>query len=191
MPDEPEVAGLLALMLATHARHEARRGPGGGQVLLEDQDRSRWDRTAIEEAAALVDRSIRRTPIGPYRVEAAIACLHGLAPTFEETDWPQIATLYGILESLKPGPVVRVNRAVAVAMTEGPLAGLALLDEVEGADDWHLAWSTRAELLRRAGDHPAAAGAYRRALSLRMNDDDRHLLELRLAALEADPAASP
>lgn len=184
MPDEPEAAGLLALMLATHARRGARIGPGGAQVLLEDQDRSRWDGAAIAEAADLVDASLRRAPVGPYRLEAAIACLHGLAPSFAETDWPQIVELYRMLETVKPGPVVRVNRAVAEAMASGPAVGLSLLERLEGAERWHLAWAVRGTLLDRAGDPDGAREAYRTALALEMNDDDRRLLERRLRELD-------
>jgi RNA polymerase sigma-70 factor (ECF subfamily) len=187
MPDEPEVTGLLALMLATHARRAARIGPGGEQVLLEDQDRGAWDHAAIAEAAELVDASIRRSPAGPYRLEAAIACLHGLAPDFDHTDWPQIVELYRMLESVKPGPVVRVNRAVAEAMVAGPAAGLALLEDLAGADRWHLAWAARGALLDRAADPEGARAAYLRALSLEMNDADRRLLERRVDALDARP----
>ena len=119
MPDEPEVRGLLALMLATHARRPARLAEDGSIVLLADQDRSLWERAMIEEAAALVEGSLRRRAVGEYRLQAAIACLHGLAPTYEETDFHQIAELYRLLEVAKPTPVVRVNRAVAVAQVEG------------------------------------------------------------------------
>ncbi len=185
MPDEPECAGLLALLLATHARRDARLNAAGDLVLLADQDRTKWDRSAIEEASVLVDRSLRRGRTGPYLVQAAIACLHGLAPSHEETDWSQIVELYGILFSLVPTPVVAVNRAAAVAHVAGPEAGLVLLNEVAGAtvDRWHLYHSARAELLRRAGQHDAAADAYESALACECNPVDRRFLERRLANL--------
>lgn len=183
MPDEPEVHGLLALMLATHARRHARLAPDGSIVLLADQDRSVWDRAMIQEAAVLVEGSLRRRAAGEYRIQAAIACLHGLASTFEETDFEQIAELYRLLESVKPTPVVRVNRAVAEAQVAGPQRGLELLEGVSGLDTWHLFWSTRADFLRRLDRTDAAADAYRRALECQMNQSDRAFLEDRLASL--------
>ena len=126
MPDESECIGLLALTIATNARRRARTDAHGEIVLLADQDRSLWDTNAISEAAALVDSVLRRGRPGAYQMQAAIACLHGLAPTYAETDWPQIAELYRMLEARWPTPVVRVNRAVAVAEVAGPAAGLAL-----------------------------------------------------------------
>lgn len=184
MPDEPECTGLLALVLATHARRAARFDASGELVLMADQDRSRWDHEAIAEAAALIGDNLRRGHPGPYRIQAAVACLHGLAPSLRQTDWPQIALLYGLLERVRPSPVVRVNRAVAVAEVEGPAAGLALLDGLEGASGWHLFWSTRADFLRRL-DRPAeAAAAYRRALACSPNDTDRAFLRRRLAEVE-------
>jgi RNA polymerase sigma-70 factor (ECF subfamily) len=155
-------------------------------VLLADQDRSLWDHEAIAEAAALVDSVLRRGRPGAYQMQAAIACLHGVAATYADTDWPQIGELYLLLENRWPTPVVRVNRAVAVAEVAGPGAGLALLDELVGGptERWHLYWSTRADFQRRLGDRAAAAESYRQALSCPCNDSDRRFMERRLAALE-------
>ncbi len=146
MPDEAECVGLLALTLATDARRLARTDSVGEIVLMADQDRSLWDHAAIAEASVLVDSVLRRGRPGAYQMQAAIACLHGAAPTFADTDWPQIAELYLLLEKRWPTPVVRVNRAVAVAEVAGPAAGLALLEELVGGptERWHLYWSTRA-----------------------------------------------
>lgn len=183
MPDEPDCAGLLAVLLATHARRATRLSGEGELVLLADQDRGRWDHAAIAEAAAIVEATLRRGRTGPYLVQAAIACLHGLAPSMEDTDWPQIAELYSILESLTPTAVVRVNRAAAVAEAFGPEAGLALLDGVAGVERWHLYHSARGELLRRLGRTEEASAAYRAALDCPCNDVDRRFLTSRLAAL--------
>jgi RNA polymerase sigma-70 factor, ECF subfamily len=186
MPDEAECVGLLALALATNARRRARTDAAGEIVLLADQDRSLWDRAAIAEAAALVDSVLRRGRPGAYQMQAAIACLHGVAPTFAETDWPQIAELYLLLENRWPTPVVRVNRAVVVAEVAGPRAGLALLEELVGgaAERWHLYWSTRADFQRRLGETAAAADSYRQALGCPCNDSDRRFMVRRLASLE-------
>ena len=181
MPDEPEATGLLALMLATHARRRARVGPDGSLVLLADQDRDRWDHDMIREASDLVEGSLRRRGPAEYRLQAAIACLHGLAPSYEETDWPQIAELYRLLESVRPTPVVRVNRAVAEAEASGPRRGLELMRDVTGVDGWHLYWATLADFHRRLDDPESAAEAYRRALECSMNRADRAFLTGRLA----------
>ena len=185
MPDEPECAGLLALLLATHARRAARVDPAGNLVLMADQDRSRWDHEAIAEAGEIVEVTLRRQRPGPYQMQAAIACLHGLAPTFADTDWPQIATLYRLLETHQPTAVVRVNRAVAEAEAFGAAKGLALLDDLVRSDveHWHLYWSTRAELERRLGHSDNARMAFTRALTCETNDSDRRFLEQRLAEL--------
>jgi RNA polymerase sigma-70 factor (ECF subfamily) len=183
MPDEPECGGLLALMLATHARRHARLGDDGRIVLLPDQDRSRWDHAAIAEAATLVGEVLRRRDVGPYQVQAAIACLHGLAGSDPSTDWNQILDLYRMLETIEPSPVVTVNRAVAESKVFGPDAGLAALDGVAGVDRWHLYWATVADLHRRAGRRREAADAYRVALTCEMNEDDRRFLEERLKSL--------
>jgi RNA polymerase sigma-70 factor (ECF subfamily) len=185
MPDEGSVTGLLALMLATDARRASRVDGAGELVLMADQDRSGWDTDAIAEAAAMVDSVLRRGRPGPFQIQAAIACLHGLAPTFADTDWPQIAQLYELLESHQPTSVVRLNRAVALAHAVSPEAGLALL---EGLDEpslnrWHVYWSTRGELERRAGDVDAAAASLRTALDCAPNDTERRFLERALEAI--------
>ena len=180
MPDEPEIQGLLALMLATHARHVTRLDADGDLVLLADQDRSRWDRAALADASSLVERSLRRRRVGPYQIQAAIACLHGMAPSDADTDWAQIVDLYRLLEHRLPSAVVRVNRAVAEAKVFGPTSGLELLDSVEGVDGWHHYWAARAELLRQAGMDHESVDAYHRALGCPMNATDRSFLERRL-----------
>lgn len=181
MPDEPECTGLLALAIATHARRDTRLDATGQVVLLADQDRTRWHRNEVETAAAMLDRVVRLHRPGRYQVEAAIACLHGIAPTFADTDWQQIANLYATLELYTPTPVVRVNRAIAIAYAVGPSAGLAALDDMSQADfaavdGWHLYWSTRGELLDRLGDQTAAIAAFDRALNCVTNDSDREFL---------------
>jgi RNA polymerase sigma-70 factor (ECF subfamily) len=185
MPDEPECAGLLALALATNARRDARVDADGELVLMAAQDRMRWHHDEIREAAAVLDAAIHRRRAGRYQLQAAIACLHDLAPTAAETDWPQIAELYRTLEKLAPTPVVRVNRAVAEAEAHGAAAGLALLDELDEADvdHWHLYWSTRAEFLTRLGRDRDAVAAFERALDCNPNDSDRRFLQRRQAEL--------
>ena len=185
MPDESECAGLLALLLAVHARRDARVDEDGSLILLADQDRSRWDDSASAEAARIVDAALRRRLVGPYQVQAAIATLHSLAPSYGQTDWQQIVVLYRILEHLQPTPVVRVNRAIAEAEVSGPERGLQLLDGVEGVGRWHLYWSAKADLQRRAGKPRAALEAYRRALDLPMNDADRRFLLARIDELHS------
>jgi RNA polymerase sigma-70 factor, ECF subfamily len=184
MPDEGEVLGLLALLLLTDARREARVGPAGELVLLEDQDRERWDRASIGEGIGLLDRAMRRGPPGPYRLQACIAALHAVAPTAAATDWRRIALLYDRLMGVAGSPVVALNRAVAVAMVEGPAAGLLLMDELAATgelDGYHLLHAGRADLLRRLGRPPEAAAAYRRALELTTNPVERAFLTRRLA----------
>jgi len=187
MPDEAECVGLLALTLATNARRQARTDPDGEIVLLADQDRALWDGAAITEAAALVESVLRRGRPGAYQMQAAIACLHGVAPSYAETDWAQIAELFGMLEVRWPTPVVRVNRAVAVAEVAGPAAGLALLTDLVGTptERWHLYWSARADFQRRLGQTEAAADSYRQALECPCNDSDRRFMLRRLAELES------
>ena len=187
MPDEAECVGLLALTLATNARRRARTDDGGEMVLLADQDRPLWDAAAIAEASDLVESVLRRGRPGAYQMQAAIACLHGIAPTYADTDWPQIADLYRLLEIRWPTPVVRVNRAVAVAEVAGPRAGLMLLADLvdSPAERWHLYWSTRADFQRRLGDTAAAAACYREALECPCNDSDRRFLTRRLAEVES------
>ncbi|WP_433243727.1 RNA polymerase sigma factor [Actinomadura nitritigenes] len=184
MPDEPEVHGLLALLLLQDSRRAARQDAAGNLVPLDAQDRSRWDAARIAEGVRLLDGALRRGEPGPYQVQAAIAACHATAATAEETDWPQIAALYGRLEAMSPGPVVRLNRAVAVAMADGPAAGLALVETVEGLDGYHLLPATRADLLRRLGRAGEAAAAYREALALARAEPDRRFLAARLAEAE-------
>ncbi|MFD4544944.1 RNA polymerase sigma factor [Streptomyces sp. NPDC058466] len=184
MPDEPEVLGLLALLLLHDARRGTRVDSAGELVTLEDQDRTAWDRTAVDEGAALLETALRRGRAGPYQIQAAIAACHTTAAAAEDTDWADIAALYGELLRFVPSAVVRLNRAVAVGMAEGPEAGLALVAELEeeGAlDAYHLLPATRADLLRRMGRTAEAAEAYARALELVENDAERHFLEKRLA----------
>jgi RNA polymerase sigma-70 factor (ECF subfamily) len=183
LPDEPEPAGLLALMLLHHARRATRVGPDGELVLLEDQDRARWDREAIAQALPLVDRAlILRRPPGPYGLQAAIAAVHAQAPRADATDWRQIALLYDELSRADPSPVVTLNRAVAVAMADGPAAGLRIVDAVAGElDEYHLLHAARADLLRRLGRGAEAAAAYARALELATQPAERRFLARRLA----------
>ena len=184
MPDEPEVLGLLALLLLHDSRRHARVDGAGELVTLEDQDRGSWDRAEIDEGAALVETALRRGSPGPYQIQAAIAACHTTAGTAEETDWADIAALYGELARLVPSAVVRLNRAVAVGMAEGPEAGLALVAELEREGelaDYHLLPATRADLLRRHGRTEEAAEAYRQALELVENEAERRFLEKRLA----------
>jgi RNA polymerase sigma-70 factor, ECF subfamily len=181
MPGEPEALGLLALMLLQHSRHLARVDPVGALVLLEDQDRSLWDRDLIDEGVETLDRAIALGTPGPYQVQAAIAALHSQAARAEDTDWPQIASLYGALAERSPSPVVSLNRAVAVAMADGPAAGLALADQLaDDLDGYHLFHATRASLLRRLDRRDEASAAYQRALGLTMNPLERAFLEQRL-----------
>jgi RNA polymerase sigma-70 factor (ECF subfamily) len=177
MPDEPEAHGLLALMLLHDARREARLDAEGGLVLLADQDRSLWDRARIEEGRRMLDRALRLRRPGPYQLQAAIASLH-----FEEqTDWTEIEALYSRLAALAPSPVVELNRAVAVAMAEGPERGLQFIEGIEGLDEYRHLHSARADLLRRLGRTDEAAEAYRRALELATQPAERAFLERRLA----------
>jgi RNA polymerase sigma-70 factor, ECF subfamily len=187
MPDEPEVLGLLALMLFHDARRETRSGPMGELVLLEDQDRHRWDRVAIDAGRELLDRAMRMRRVGPYQLQAAIAALHDDAATADETDWPQIAALYRVLGEMARSPVVELNRAVAVAMADGPAAGLAIVERIaeDGQlEDYPYLHSTRADLLRRLERRSDAIASYRRALDLTINEPERAFLERRLAELE-------
>jgi len=190
MPDVNECAGLLALLLATHARHRTRLDEFGGLVLLADQDRTEWDNASILEASSLLDAALRRRSAGPYQIQAAIACLHSAAPSYSTTDWEQIVELYQQLEHYLPTAVVRVNRAAAEAELSGPQRGLDLLATVEGAHRWHLWWSARADFLRRLNRTDEAGEAYRQALTCDMNDNDRRFLEGRLRdlATSADQA---
>jgi len=183
MPDEPEVLGLLALLLLHDARRRTRVDTAGELVTLEDQDRTAWDRAEIDEGAALLETALRRGRPGPYQIQAAIAACHTTAPTAADTDWADIAGLYGELERFVPSAVVRLNRAVAVGMAEHPEAGLELVAELERSGeltDYHLLPATRADLLRRSGRTAEAAEAYGRALELVENDAERRFLERRL-----------
>jgi RNA polymerase sigma-70 factor, ECF subfamily len=184
MPDEPEALGLLALMLLQDARREARAGASGELVTLEEQDRTIWDRNEIAEGSSVVERALKMRRAGPYQLQAAIAALHCQADRPEDTDWPQIAALYGELYRLQPTAVVALNRAVAVAMAESPADGLRLLDGRGIGDElaeYHLYHATRADLLRRSGRKMEAADAYRTAIALTTNDVERIYLEKRLA----------
>ena len=194
MPDEAEAAGLLALMLLHDARRAARFTEDGALILLEQQDRTRWDRGQIEEGAALLERALRMRRTGPYQLQAAIAALHCEAQQPSETDWPQIAALYGALARIDPSPVVELNRAAAVSMADGPAAGLVLLDQLaaEGTlDRYHLFHAARADHLRRLERPADAVDAYTRALDLAVSEPDRAFLAGRLAEMRAAMAAQP
>ncbi|MGW4906349.1 RNA polymerase sigma factor [Streptomyces sp. NPDC004270] len=183
MPDEPEVVGLLALLLLHDARRDTRVDAAGDLVTLEDQDRTAWDRAEIDEGAALLEGALRRGRPGPYQIQAAVAACHATAATAADTDWADIAGLYGELQRYVPSAVVRLNRAVAVGMAEGGEAGLALVAELEAEDDltgYHLLPATRADLLRRMGRGREAAASYARALELVENAAERRFLEKRL-----------
>jgi RNA polymerase sigma-70 factor, ECF subfamily len=180
MPDEPEALGLLALMLLTDSRRAARAGPGGTLVLLADQDRARWDRALIAEGQDLVRRCLRRGQPGPYQIQAAINAVHSDAPTAEATDWGQILQLYDQLLAVAPGPVVALNRAVAVAEVQGPATALDLVDGLD-LDRYYLYHAIRADLLRRLGRPGEAARAYEEALALTGNAAERAYLAARLA----------
>jgi RNA polymerase sigma-70 factor (ECF subfamily) len=179
-PAPAEVTGLLALMLLHDARRDARLDEAGDIVVLEEQDRGLWNREQIAEALPLVAEAFQGGP-GPFAVQAAIAAEHCRAARFEDTDWRRILTLYNLLERMTPSPIVSLNRAVAVAMLEGPGRGLESIDAIaEELDGYHLLHSARADLLRRMGAVAEAAKAYRRALELVSNDSERRFLERRL-----------
>jgi RNA polymerase sigma-70 factor (ECF subfamily) len=192
LPDEPEVTGLLALLLLTDARRATRVDGDGELVLLADQDRSRWDRTKIREGEALVERALRAGPPGPYQLQAAIAACHSAAPSAADTDWPQIAALYGELRRCEPSPVVEANRAVAVAMVDGPAAGLEIL-AAAGAHPqlgrWPALHIARAELLHRLGRGNEAVDAYRTALRLDPPAAERSFVEARIGRV-GEPGGS-
>jgi RNA polymerase sigma-70 factor (ECF subfamily) len=181
MPDEPEALGLLALMLLHDARREARLDDQGGLVLLDAQDRALWDADRIEEGRHVLERALPLRKPGPYQLQAAIASLH----LEDETDWPQIAALYGRLACFTPTPVIQLNRAVAVAMAEGPEHGLKLIDGIDGLDRYRHLHSARADLLRRLGRSSEAAEAYGRALELAAQPEERAFLERRLAEVRS------
>jgi RNA polymerase sigma-70 factor, ECF subfamily len=181
MSGEPETIGLLALMLLQHSRRHARVDENGDLVLLEDQDRARWDQEMIDEGLALIDTAVEMRRPGPYQVQAAIAALHARAPRPEDTDWPQIATLYRGLKTMWPSPVIELNRAVAVAMADGPDAGLALMEPLaDELERYHLFHAARADLLRRSGRSDEAKLAYQRALDLVTNPVERKYLVQRV-----------
>jgi RNA polymerase sigma-70 factor, ECF subfamily len=185
MPDEPEVSGLLALMLLTDSRRAARTGPDGGLVRLADQDRSRWDRGLIAEGQVLVRRCLRRGQPGPYQIQAAISAVHSDAPTAADTAWPQILALYDQLMALTPTPVVVLNRAVAVAEVHGPAAALAVLDELgtRALGGYYLFHAIRADLLRRLGRSGEARQAYQAAIARSDNAAEREFLQRRCQEL--------
>jgi RNA polymerase sigma-70 factor (ECF subfamily) len=178
MPDEPEAAGLLALMLLTQSRRAARTDGAGQLVRLADQDRARWDRGLIDEGQAIVRRCLARRQPGPYQIQAAINAVHGDAATAAQTDWGQILALYDQLMAVAPTPVVALNRAVAVAEVQGPAAALAEVQQLD-LDGYHLYHAIRADLLARTGDDEGAAAAYDAAISLTQNDAERESLRRR------------
>ncbi|TAK08257.1 MAG: RNA polymerase sigma factor [Candidatus Manganitrophaceae bacterium] len=183
---EPEAIGLLALMLLQESRRAARTSPAGDLILLDRQDRSLWNRDQIAEGITLVERALSSRRFGPYSLQAAIAAVHAEAPSTEATDWPQIVGLYEVLLRVEPSPVIALNRAVAVAMRDGPAAGLALIDALLASGDlqeYHLAHSARADLCRRLGKTEEARAAYQRALGLTQQGPERRFLERRLSEL--------
>jgi predicted RNA polymerase sigma factor len=186
LPGDGEVTGLLALMLLTEARRPARTGPGGALIPLAEQDRSRWDRAAIAEGTALIAGALAAAPLGPYQVQAAIAAVHAEAGTADGTDWPQVAALYGVLDQIAPSPMVTLNRAVAVAMAQGPHAGLDLLATLD-ADGrlagHHRLAAVRAHLLEQAGQPAAARDAYTEAARLTTSLPEQRYLTARAARL--------
>jgi RNA polymerase sigma-70 factor (ECF subfamily) len=187
-PPPGEATALLALMLLHDSRRDARLDEAGDLVVLEDQDRTRWDQRQIVEALPLVEEALRGGP-GPFAVQAAIAALHCQAARAADTDWAQILRLYDVLDRLQPSPIVSLNRAVAVAMVEGPRAGLTLVDSLAASgdlDSYHLLHSARADLLRRAGSMGEAAESYERALGLVSNESERRFLERRLREVRAN-----
>jgi len=187
LPAEPEVTGLLALMLLQESRRLARTDAAGELILLENQDRALWNRDHITEGLALVQRALSSRRFGPYTLQAAIAAVHAEAPTPAATDWSQIVGLYTLLARTTPSPVIELNRAVAVAMRDGPAAGVELIDAILARGDladYHLAHSARAELCRRAGRTDDARASYRRALALAKQEPERRFLEARFAELQ-------
>ena len=183
---EPEAMGLLALMLLHESRRAARTSPSGEVVLLDDQDRSKWDRAQIAEGTQLVERALASRRVGPYTIQAAISAVHAEAPTAATTDWNEIVGLYDVLRRIDPSPVIELNRAVAVAMRNGPEAGLRLIDAIlDRGDlrDYRLAHAARAELCRRLGRNADARAAYQRALELTRQEPERRFLEKRLSEL--------
>jgi RNA polymerase sigma-70 factor (ECF subfamily) len=183
---EPEAIGLLALMLLHESRRAARSSVAGELILLDDQDRALWDRAQIAEGSALVQRALSSRRFGPYTIQAAIAAVHAEAQDAAATDWAQIVGLYDVLQQADPSPVIGLNRAAAVAMRDGPLAGLTLIDEILARGElaeYHLAHSARADLYRRLGRTVEARVCYERALGLTRQEPERRFLERRLAEL--------
>ncbi|KAA3665244.1 MAG: RNA polymerase subunit sigma-24, partial [Chloroflexi bacterium] len=186
LQEDAEALGLLALMLLHDSRRHARTSVDGELVLLEEQERALWDRGQIEMGTAVLEKALHMHQPGPYQIQAAIAALHAEAPTPDKTDWPQIAALYGALMQHAPSPVVALNQAVAVAMVEGPIRGLGLLDQLGESGDldhYHLFHAARADLLRRAGFMSEAVDAYTVALDLCQNSVEKSYLRRRLAEL--------
>ena len=178
LPDEPEVAGLLALLLFTESRRASRTRPDGSLVVLGEQDRSQWDRGLIEEGQTILRQCVRRNHPGAYQLQAAINAVHADAATVEETDWPQIVTLYDRLLVVAPTPVVALNRAIAIGELQGPAAALALVDGLEDLDNYYPFHATRADLLARLGRHGEAAAAYQRAAALAPTEAEREFLRM-------------
>jgi len=190
MPDEPEASGLLALMVLHDARRRARVDAAGDLVLMEDQDRELWDKAAIDEACGLLEAAMGRDRFGPFQLQAAIVACHASAPTAADTDWHHIVVLYERLSELVPTPVVALNRAVAIAMADGPQSGLELVDQIDAGGalaGYHLLAATRADLLRRLGRNADAIDAYQRAYRLAPTDAERRYLTRRLEELSATP----
>jgi RNA polymerase sigma-70 factor (ECF subfamily) len=184
MPDEPEAHGMLALMLLHDARRPARVDAHADLVTLDEQDRSLWDQAQIAEGTGILERALRRRRAGPFQIQAAIAACHAIAPAADQTDWPQIAGLYGELARVAPSVIVDLNRAVAIGMADGPGAALPLVDAIAGTgqlDTYYLLHATRADLLRRAGRIPEAAMSYRLAAGLAPTEAERRFLQNRLA----------
>jgi RNA polymerase sigma-70 factor (ECF subfamily) len=187
-----EATGLLALMLLHDSRRNARVDEAGDLVVLEEQDRTRWNQEQIAQALPLVGESLRREP-GPYGLQAAIAAEHCKAAGAEETDWPQIVRLYDLLERVQPSPIISLNRAVAVAMVDGPQQGLELINDlasIGNLDDYHLLHAARADLLRRLGSTKEAAHSYELALTLVTNESERRFLERRLREVQSEGSSS-
>jgi RNA polymerase sigma-70 factor (ECF subfamily) len=188
MPGQPEARGLLALMLLHDSRRDTRTDANGDLVLLEDQDRSRWDHRQIAEGLALATDAVGAAAPGPYAIQAAIAAEHARAKHYDDTDWARIAQLYAMLLDIQETPIIALNHAVAIAMAHGMPHGLALIEELETSgelNDYYLMWAAKADLLRRMGSLIDAAAAYRRALEVVINNPDRRFLERRLAEMEA------
>jgi RNA polymerase sigma-70 factor, ECF subfamily len=189
---EPEVMGLLALMLLHEARRSARTSPDGDLVPLDEQDRSLWNATLIAEGSALVERALSTRRVGPYALQAAIVAVHAEAASAADTDWPQIVGLYDVLARVEPSPIIELNRAAAVAMRDGPAAGLALIEAIlDRGDlaDYHLAHAARADMYRRLGNTAQASAAYQQALRLARQAPERRFIEKRLAELDATASA--